>query len=243
MKSLDFHKALIFDTGPLISLTMNNLLWTLDPLKNSFKGEFIITPKVYKEVIEKPLRTRKFKFEALQVLKYIRRGVITVFDDLEITNLAEKLNDLANRCFIARGHPITIVHFAEVQVVACAMLTGAQAIVIDERTMRKLIEAPHELRKLLQHKLRTKIKEDKRCLREFKELVGDIKVLRSLELMSVAYDMGILDQYMPKLPDIADANRELIESVFWGLKLSGCAISERDLNKAVRVVLKHKRTG
>ena len=31
-------KTLVFDAGPIISMTMNNLLWLLKPLKKQFDG-------------------------------------------------------------------------------------------------------------------------------------------------------------------------------------------------------------
>ena len=35
-------KSLVFDAGPVISLTTNNLLWLLDVLKGDYEGEFYI---------------------------------------------------------------------------------------------------------------------------------------------------------------------------------------------------------
>ncbi|KHO51294.1 MAG: hypothetical protein QT04_C0044G0003 [archaeon GW2011_AR11] len=57
-------KALVFDSGPIISLTLNGLLWMLRPLKQRFKGDFCITKAVYGEIISYPLHTKKFKLEA-----------------------------------------------------------------------------------------------------------------------------------------------------------------------------------
>ena len=42
-------RSIIFDTGPIISLVTNNMLWLLEPLKKQFKGEFYITKSVKKE--------------------------------------------------------------------------------------------------------------------------------------------------------------------------------------------------
>ena len=57
-------KSIVFDTGPIISLTLNNLLWIIEPLHDRFGGEFYITKAVYKELIDRPLSTKKYKFEA-----------------------------------------------------------------------------------------------------------------------------------------------------------------------------------
>ena len=77
-------KKLFFDAGPIISLTMNNLLWTLKPLKRQFNGQFCITKSVEQELTINPLHTKKFKFEALQVMELIKSDVLRVVKSKEI---------------------------------------------------------------------------------------------------------------------------------------------------------------
>jgi len=69
-------KSIVFDTGPVISLTLNNLLWLIEPLQQRYEGDFIITPMIYRELIEKPLSTKKYKFEALQILPLLSKGLL-----------------------------------------------------------------------------------------------------------------------------------------------------------------------
>ena len=69
-------RSIVFDTGPIISLTTNNLLWLLEPLKKKYKGHFHITSDVKRELIDRPLQTKKFKFEALQVMHIIKKGIL-----------------------------------------------------------------------------------------------------------------------------------------------------------------------
>ena len=58
---------------------MNNLLWLLEPLKKLSKAKFYITKLVKEELVDTPLnKTKKFKFEALQVLHYIENGTLEV---------------------------------------------------------------------------------------------------------------------------------------------------------------------
>jgi len=68
-------KYLIFDAGPIISMTMNGMLPIIEKLKGIFDGEFILTPHVRKEVVDKPMKIKKFKLEAIQVNDMIERGV------------------------------------------------------------------------------------------------------------------------------------------------------------------------
>ncbi|HIG96306.1 TPA: hypothetical protein HA249_05470, partial [Candidatus Woesearchaeota archaeon] len=91
--------CIIFDTGPIISLTTNNLLWLLEPMKKKFGGEFYITPSVKKELVDVPLETKKFKFEALQVLDMIERGVLKIVDQKAVKDEGYKLMQIANQCF------------------------------------------------------------------------------------------------------------------------------------------------
>ena len=71
-------KTLFFDTGPLISITMNHILWILKPLKKHFNGNFFITEAVKKELVDKPLKTKRFKLEAIQSLQQINKQIIEI---------------------------------------------------------------------------------------------------------------------------------------------------------------------
>src|SRR3989338_4411789 len=118
-------KTIVFDTGPIISLTLNNLLWILEELRKWYKGEFYITPAVYDELINKPLSTRKYKLEALQVLPYITKGTLKVYNNLPIINIAKELDTIANKIFQVEGNYVQIVHRGEIEAVATAIFLKA----------------------------------------------------------------------------------------------------------------------
>jgi len=75
-------KYLIFDAGPIISLTMNGMLPIIEKLKGVFDGEFVLTPAVKREVVDRPMRIKKFKLEAIQIEDYIRRGIFKMSGDI-----------------------------------------------------------------------------------------------------------------------------------------------------------------
>jgi len=227
-------KSIIFDTGPLISLATNNLLFILDTLKQEFKGSFYITQKVKREVIDRPFEMKKFKFEALQVLSYINKRTVEVLEK-ELKEETEQLLDVANKCFKARGRWLNIVHPAELEVVAAAKKFDSSAIVVDERTTRAIIEDPDGLQKLLSHRLHTKVTADKGNLRKLKEMTKGIKFIRSSELVVMAYELGLLDKYLPNIPQ---ARKQLIQAALWGLKIRGCAISQREIDTLVKIETK-----
>lgn len=62
-------KAIIFDAGALITISMNGLDKELIRLKGIFDGVFLITQQVKKEVIDKPLTIKNFELEALRTKK------------------------------------------------------------------------------------------------------------------------------------------------------------------------------
>jgi len=226
-------KALIFDTGPIISLTLNNLLWVLEPLKKQFKGDFFITSAVETELIKRPLASKKFKFEALQVLHYLDKGVIKIYENEHIKEKTLDLLDIANNSFQAYGHNINIVNFAEIEVLVAALELKANAVVIDERTTRALVENPMYMKKRLGKKLHTNITVNKKNVNLFTAFTKGIKVIRSSELATIAFELGFLDKYLTK---IENPKKTLLESILWGIKLNGCALSTDEINELSRLI-------
>jgi predicted nucleic acid-binding protein len=219
-------KSLVFDAGPIISLTTNNLLWLIEPLKQKFNGHFYMTEGVRVELVDKPLATKKFKFEALQVEQQIEAGIIEVARDPAAKSLATKLLDLSNSCFYVDGNPLRIVQFGEMETLAFALLNKCEAIVIDERITRLLLESPESLAKLLSKRLHANVKMDKTSLMELDKITNGIKLIRSVELVAVAYSLGLLDKFIVHVPR---ARQELLDSILWGVKLNGCAVSEYEI--------------
>ena len=228
-------KSLIFDAGPVISLATNNLLWILEPLKKKFNGKFYITEAVKHELVDRPLETKKFKFEAIQVEKLVENDVLEIVDNEFIKEKTPQLLGTANQIFKAYDYYMRIVHFAEMSVIAAAVNINSEAIVIDEKTTRFLIENPRMIAEILKRTLHTPISINENNLNEFKNNAKNIKAIRSIELVTVAYEHGVLDNYITKIPD---ARKNLLEGVLWGVKLNGCAVSRDEIDQIVRLEVK-----
>lgn len=225
-------KSIVFDTGPIISLTMNNLLWLLDPLKEISKADFFITEQVKRELVDVPLnKTKRYKFEALQVLHYIENGTLEIVNNDDLQKDTLKLLSIANNCFSAFGHDMTLVHEAEMSAIALYLQKKADAFVVDERTTRLLIENQKKLKHILEHNLNTKISENKNNLNELKNKTKDVRMIRSAELATVSYEKGLLDKYLAHMPN---SKETLLESVLWGIKLNGCAVSKKEIEMILR---------
>lgn len=230
-------KSLCFDTGPIITLALNGLLWILEPLKKRYKGEFLITHKVKHELIDRPISSKKFKLEALQVLEVIEAGTLQLASPSRIDELTEDLLELANNIYYAKNRPLKLVHPAEVESLATYLILGSEGFVVDERTTRLLIEKPDALADRLRHKLHTKIDVDKKKLKDLSNRLNSVKLIRSVELVTVAFESGILDRYIAHLPQ---AKKTLLDALLWGAKLNGCAISEGEIKQILKEERKRK---
>jgi hypothetical protein len=182
--------------------------------------------------VDKPLLTKKYKFEALQVLQNIQQGVLEIVDTKHIQQTSDRLYQLANSCFIADNHPISIVHNGEIEGIAAYLHLNSNAFIIDERTTRLLIEEPKKLAYILQHKLHTPVTIHHHNLNQFLHEVKNVKLIRSFELVVMAYELGFLDKFLPNLPS---PNKMLLDGVLWGIKLNGCAVSEHEIDEVVRL--------
>ncbi|MAF99082.1 MAG: hypothetical protein CMH61_00565 [Nanoarchaeota archaeon] len=226
-------KSLCFDSGPIISLAMGRLLWILKPLKEHFGGKFYITPSVRRELVERPLKIKRFQFEALEVIKLLKEGVIEVYDTIP-QNIANKLDHMANKTYTRDGRPLKIIHSGEIETVACAMALKNHGIVMDERTTRLLIEKPTQLKKLLGRRLHTSVQPIPQNIKEFTTFVGKIKIIRSIELVAAAYKLGILNDYIPAL---RNGKSTLLDAVLWGTKYNGCAVTENEILEIKKTLL------
>lgn len=223
-------KFLIFDAGPIISLTMNGMLAVLENLKKNFDGEFIITPMVKNEVIDRPMKIPKYKLEAIQVKNFLDRGIFKLSTEF-VSN--EKLNvetsrilGVANSVIRSTAHneKVTLIHTGEASCLAFSNLCKCENLIaIDERTTRILSESPKNLELLMERKLHSPIKMNESLIKEFK----NFRFIRSSELLFVAYKKDLI----PLKKD-----RNLLDAVLYASKFKGTAISSAEIEEMKKMV-------
>jgi len=219
-------KAIIFDSGTIISFAINGLYEELKKLKNGFDGKFIITEEVRREIIDKPITIKRFELEALKIKKLIDEKVFEMpkslnIDDKEISMKTQNIMNLANSTFIKNGKPIHIIDEGEASCLALSKILNEMkiknVISIDERTLRVLCEKPENLRKLFQKKLHTNIGVRNE---NFKFFEG-FQFIRSAELVYVAYKKGIIN-----LKD-----ERTLDALLYAVKSSGCSITDIEIEE------------
>jgi len=241
-------KYLIFDAGPIISLTMNGMLSILEKLKDVFDGEFILTPHVRREVVDKPMKIKKFKLEAIQVNDMIDRGIFKMSSEI-ISN--QKLDQETKRLLkvtngvlrtSATKEKIKIIHDGEAACLAFSNLCEADnVIVIDERTTRMLTEAPQNLEKMMEKKLHTPLDVELSLLNDLKKF----KFIRSSELLFIAYKKNLIPFARNSVPSklgtnmpfsSGKKNKDVLDALLYGVKFKGAAISSVEIEEMKKLV-------
>ncbi len=222
-------KILFFDAGPVISLVMSRLIWVLPELKKRFNGKFYLTPAVQRELVERPLTVRRFEFEALQVMKLIREGTLEVYSNVSQIKVQE-LQNLANNSFQLNGQALDILQSGEMESVAAALEVNA-AVVMDERTLRLFIENREEMKKLLEIRFQKTVSVDRVKMKQFSDPLQGLTIIRSIELVGVAYKLGLLDSYIPPQKEQKEGREILLDSVLWAVKYNGCAVTEPEIEE------------
>jgi len=152
-------KFLIMDAGPFISLTMNGLLPVLEKIKKAHPEiEIVMTPQVKREVIDKPLKIKKYALEAVKVLNLIDKGIISDSKDFVPNGKLEKETSYflktANNVLKAYGEKVQAIQEGEASCLAFSKLCNCDNVIaIDERTTRLITESPQELKNMMQRKL------------------------------------------------------------------------------------------
>lgn len=219
-------KNLIFDAGPLINFAMNGSLYLLEELKKEFKGNFLITKEVKREIIDHPLTIRRFQLEALQLNELFNKEIIKYADITEeqvneLRNLRDRLMQTANNTFRAKERNLHLIDRGEAATLALSSLLEDAPIVVDERTTRMLCEAPENLRKLFEKKLHTYVKANKKNYKMFE----NFRIIRSTELVYIVKERDLFKIKDPRV----------YEAMLYGMKYKGCSISEGEIEEMVRL--------
>ncbi|PXY71411.1 hypothetical protein CXX78_00210 [Candidatus Parvarchaeota archaeon] len=218
-------KVLILDSGPLINLSMNGLLYLIEDLKKNFNGKFIITEQVKNEVYDRPKGIKRFKLGALRIKSLLDKKIIEPPSSLNITNksIEEKtteMMDLVNHSYKSRGQWINLVSKAEMSCLALNQELIKQKIdsiiAIDERTTRVICEKPENLEKLMTRRLHKQVRLKNPEIKKLK----DHKIIRSSELVYVAYKKGIVKLKDPKV----------LEALIYATKFKGSSISFEEID-------------
>ncbi|MFA5019866.1 MAG: hypothetical protein WC533_02090 [Candidatus Pacearchaeota archaeon] len=223
-------KAIIFDSGTLITFSMSGLLDLLKNLKKSFNGKFLITKEIEYECIKRPMQIPKYKLGAMRLKELIDDKILEFPESMGVENnllelRAKEIFRKANSAFEAKGRMIHIIDRGECSCLALSEMLSEKGIenviCIDERTTRMMCEKPKNLQLLLTEKLHTPIN----MLANFGEC--KFSFIRSSELVYVAFKKGL----------IKDKSKEMLDAMLYSVKFKGCAISNEEIREIEKYIL------
>lgn len=218
-------KLVIFDSGPLINFSINGFLPLLEKLKSRAQCRFIITQQVKREIYDRPVKIEQFELGALRIHRLIESRVLEMPESIGIASAfidkqTQQLMMRANHSLTAESEPVPLVSDAEVSCLALAQelnKKGVRNIVaIDERTARMLVEKPANLAKIISQHVHQTV-----TVREELKDLKNISIVRSSELIYVAYKLG--------LTELKD--EKALEALLYATKFKGTSISWDEINQ------------
>jgi predicted nucleic acid-binding protein len=216
---------IVVDSSSIISLAVNCLC----PVMDGMNVSFATTPKVYEEVISKPSTNKRFALEAMRIRRLFDSNSLQVLEPKG--DLGQRILHAANKIYRIRGKEMTIIHPAESEAMALAAEIGAKAFLIDERTTRLLLEDPHALKDLLSYRNRGDVRIDEVSLKKLQDILPDIPVIRSAEIVAIGYEKGLLTG----MHGVED--KSVLEAALDALKFAGCAISWEEIDDYLKAVI------
>jgi predicted nucleic acid-binding protein len=224
-------KEIVCDTSSLISLTESCLFPVLAFLRQRFNLQFVITEGVFYEAVLHPLSIPRevYSFSALKIKDAITKGVIEQRTRSNSTKaLTEELLDYGNNMFYMKGRPLRLIHEGEVEMLAMACSDDARYVLMDERTTRLMVESPAEIKKHLEEEFGINVMVNKRNLASFQDIVEGINVVRSVELVALAYEHGFFDHFSNKV--------DIFRAALYKIKYSGCSITTEEIERMVKKI-------
>ncbi len=217
------RKEILCDSSSLISLTASCFTGVLNFLHHRFNVDFIISPTVEYECVQRPLesKSKQHALSALRIKDAIQHGVILKID-ADVGERTQTLEEMANKVFFVKGQGLRIVHKGETELLALSKELGINNLLMDERTTRILIEAPFKYKQHLEDEFKVNVMLNKKHLLTLQEMFANMNIIRSTELLVLAYENGMMN-------DLKDLKKPMLEAGLFGLKYAGCSIRSDEI--------------
>lgn len=218
------HK-IVFDSSSIISISDKCFINLIKKMAANDNVEFVIPQEVYDETVSVPMKIKKFELNAIRIKDAIDQGYFTIAKPSpKVGKTTEKISALVNCIAFSGKKCLKLVHRGELETLALCKELGASALVIDERTTRLLVEDPMGLRGFLQHRYQKEIEIADEKIHDLKEFLGDLEIIRSVELIALAYDLGLFEGEI-------SPNKKSLEAALYAMKFAGCAVSFEEIKQ------------
>ena len=215
----------VFDASSLISMGQSCLINALKELKEQTGHNFVVPESVFFEVVERPLRIRRFQLNAVRSQKAIRDGWLEVKKlDKKHRELSKEIEVQANNIISVMGKPVKLIQRGEAEALALTKQLNSNFFVIDERTTRTIIENPQQLKQLIERRRHKQARLNQSNANYLKKMFSDLNIVRSVEMVALAFEKNLATAELPK-------TKQGLEAALYALKYAGCAVSGEEISE------------
>jgi hypothetical protein len=217
----------VIDTGTMITLSGTCLMNVFRNFVKTNRIELLISNTVAQESVWRPINNKRFALNAARIKYAMNEQVVKLMPITpEITNLQNKILNLANNIFFTKDGALKIIQLGEAEALALAKIHDAKALFIDERTTRSLIENPARLKQVLERRQEQPVRVNQQNLDALRAMFPNLLMFRSVDLIATAYEQDLFDH------ELAHGKLEL-EAALYASKYNGCAVSEREIDEYI----------
>lgn len=221
------------DSSSLISLTYAGMDDLLYKMHEQQKVRFLVPHSVVYESVDNPFKRdiKQYFYSAYRIKQAISDGVLVqVTPDQALLQATERVLKAANETFFVRGKPFNLVHRGEAEVLASARELGVNLMLMDERTLRILVEAPFRLKQHLEEEFHVSVFVNKTNMQKLSDIVNGVRIIRSSELAILGYENGYFKGFDQNI------RKSVLEAALFKLKFSGCAVSFDEIRELMKSV-------
>ncbi|MCX6767710.1 MAG: hypothetical protein NTY90_03205 [Candidatus Micrarchaeota archaeon] len=215
---------IVCDSSSLISLADTCNIDALAFLKQKAGAEFVITPGVREEIIGAPMKIKALEYSAIRIRKALEESAIAVAD---APNLAAKTSEIlgaANRLYLVGGKPLPVLHEGEAQSLALLSIARANALLVDEKTTRLIVEDPAKLKEMIEGEYVEKLALDLEAHKKFLALIPPTAIMRSAEVLALAAHRGYFKTF-------GKHEEEAFHASVYALRAAGCSLAQDELEQ------------
>ncbi|MBS3061673.1 MAG: hypothetical protein J4215_03770 [Candidatus Diapherotrites archaeon] len=222
--------TIVFDSSVLISITEKCFLKILQRLHHQHGLRFVIPQSVFEEAVHHPESIRRFELNAVRLKQAVMDRWIEVIPQSDaLRSLYAEFAELSNNSFFVNEKPLQLLQAGELEALAVFKSLNADALAIDERTCRMMLEDPYRLQSLIARRMDRQVQTDSSRLKKLSDLLGRPTVVRSCDLLALAFSEKLFEGELSQ-------SKQGLEAALWSVKFAGCAVSGIEITDFLRSV-------
>lgn len=219
---------IVFDSSALISLSEKCFFGLLERIQSHTNARLLISQAVWNETVTVPEQIKRFELNAERIKQAVENEWLEIVSATTQTReLQKQIDDWSNHSFFCGAKPLKILQEGEIETMALFLAYRADAIAIDERTARMLMEEPLRLQNYISLQHDQPIAKNQANLNQIQKKFQKAVIVRSSDLLAWAYRHELFKFELNQTP-------HCLEAALYAVKYSGCSVSEREIEAVIQ---------